>query len=317
MSPSRWPRSPSHGKCSKRFCSSSRSYGRSHRPRQHEAFDCHAFKRNRQEECVQMPVKIARSAPRASFGLPELLIASTPRVSLATRPERREYSRQFGCHPGNPGSIVLRNLPFAKRTSSEWGYQAIMRWWRVRPGSKLIRAVLRIIPFIRRYERLVTKLEEHNRLLTVAATESARKLQDREAELTQALTERARKLQDREAELTQALTERARKAQEREAELTQALTERARKAQEREAELTQALTVISQRVMKLSEHDRWLTENVMDAVSELQECDAEITVQSGVLGQLIMQKLPQDREQQVLFPINAAERRVREPSHQS
>jgi hypothetical protein len=33
-----------------------------------EAFDCHAFKRNRQKECVQMPVKIARSAPRPSFG---------------------------------------------------------------------------------------------------------------------------------------------------------------------------------------------------------------------------------------------------------
>src|SRR5215471_14991129 len=50
--------------------------GRSHHPRQHEAFDCHAFKRNRQEECVQMPVKIARSAPRPSFGLRELLVAS-------------------------------------------------------------------------------------------------------------------------------------------------------------------------------------------------------------------------------------------------
>jgi len=53
----------------------SRSYGRSRRPRQHEAFDCHAFKRNRQEECVQMPVKIARSAPRPAFGLLELLVA--------------------------------------------------------------------------------------------------------------------------------------------------------------------------------------------------------------------------------------------------
>src|SRR5499433_3843973 len=76
MLSSRWPRSPSHGKCSKRFCGSSRSYGRSHHPRQHEAFDCHAFKRNRQEECVQMPVKIARSTPQPSFGLPELLVAS-------------------------------------------------------------------------------------------------------------------------------------------------------------------------------------------------------------------------------------------------
>jgi Transposase DDE domain group 1 len=33
----------------------SRNYGRSHHPRQHEAFDCRAFKSNRQEECVQGP----------------------------------------------------------------------------------------------------------------------------------------------------------------------------------------------------------------------------------------------------------------------
>src|SRR5215475_13215346 len=59
-----------------------------------------------------MPVKIARSAPRASFGLPELLIASTPRASLATRPERREYSRQFGSHPGNPGLSLFSNAAF-------------------------------------------------------------------------------------------------------------------------------------------------------------------------------------------------------------
>src|SRR5215510_1862806 len=76
MSPSKWPRSPSHGKCSKRFCGSSRNCGRSRHQRQHEAFDCHAFKRNRQEECVQMRVKIARSTPRPSFGLRELLVAS-------------------------------------------------------------------------------------------------------------------------------------------------------------------------------------------------------------------------------------------------
>jgi len=33
MSSSRWPRSPSHGKCPKRFCGSSQSYGRSHHQR--------------------------------------------------------------------------------------------------------------------------------------------------------------------------------------------------------------------------------------------------------------------------------------------
>src|SRR6516162_9637726 len=76
MSSSKWPRSPSHDKCSRRFCGSSRNCGRSHHPRQHEAFDCHAFKRNRQEECVQMPVKIARSTTRPSFWLRELLVAS-------------------------------------------------------------------------------------------------------------------------------------------------------------------------------------------------------------------------------------------------
>jgi hypothetical protein len=70
-----------------------------------------------------MPVKIARSAPRASFGLPELLVASTPRVSLATRPERREYSRQFGSHPGNPGlNGSRRRMSF--RISSSGGSTA-------------------------------------------------------------------------------------------------------------------------------------------------------------------------------------------------
>jgi hypothetical protein len=46
---------------------------------------CHAFKRTRQKgqkECVQMPVKIARSTPRLAFGLPEVLVAvSTSRPS--------------------------------------------------------------------------------------------------------------------------------------------------------------------------------------------------------------------------------------------
>src|SRR5262249_34636420 len=66
MLSSRWPRSPSHGQCSKRYCGSSRSYGRSHHQRQRETFDGHAFKSNRQKECVQMPGKMARSDPRPS-----------------------------------------------------------------------------------------------------------------------------------------------------------------------------------------------------------------------------------------------------------
>ena len=37
--------------------------------------DRHVFKSTRQEEYVQMPAKIARSAPRPSLGPPELLVA--------------------------------------------------------------------------------------------------------------------------------------------------------------------------------------------------------------------------------------------------
>ncbi len=39
----RWPRSPSHGKCSKGFCGSSRSYGRRHHQRARETFDVMHF----------------------------------------------------------------------------------------------------------------------------------------------------------------------------------------------------------------------------------------------------------------------------------
>src|SRR5262249_13753347 len=66
MLSSRWPRSPSHGKCSRRFCGSSRNCGRSRHQRRREAFEGHAFKSNRQKECVQMPGKMARSDPRLS-----------------------------------------------------------------------------------------------------------------------------------------------------------------------------------------------------------------------------------------------------------
>src|SRR5262249_32453746 len=68
MSPSRWPRSPSHGKCSKRFCGSSRNCGRCHHQRQHETFDSHAFKSNRRNECVRMPRKTARSGSQTPLG---------------------------------------------------------------------------------------------------------------------------------------------------------------------------------------------------------------------------------------------------------
>jgi hypothetical protein len=52
-----------------------------------------------------MPGKIARSAPRPSFGPPELLVAiHTSRQSCCKAGKKREYSRQFGSHLGNVGA---------------------------------------------------------------------------------------------------------------------------------------------------------------------------------------------------------------------
>src|SRR6478672_3674398 len=73
--PFRWRRSPSHGKCSRRFCGSLRNYGRSHHQHQRETLDGHALKSNRREECVLMPAKMSRSAPRPPFRLREVSIA--------------------------------------------------------------------------------------------------------------------------------------------------------------------------------------------------------------------------------------------------
>ena len=56
---SRWPRSPSPGKCSRRFCGSSQNYGRSRHQRQRDTLDCPAFTGYRQEECAQMLGKTA------------------------------------------------------------------------------------------------------------------------------------------------------------------------------------------------------------------------------------------------------------------
>src|ERR1700726_1442897 len=73
--PFRWRRSPSHGKCSRRFCGSLRNYGRSHHQHQRETLNGHALKSNRREECVLMPAKMSRSAPRPPLRLREVSIA--------------------------------------------------------------------------------------------------------------------------------------------------------------------------------------------------------------------------------------------------
>src|SRR6516225_10350677 len=125
---------------------------------------------------------------------------------------------------------------------------------------KLIRALITKIPFLGRYRLVrasdIARLQEHNRLLTEAATDRARKLQEREVELATESALKFHELQEHNRLLTQAATESARKLQEREAEFAEFATESARKLQEREAELLR-------RLMRLSEHNRWLTETMM------------------------------------------------------
>jgi len=131
------------------------------------------------------------------------------------------------------------------------------------------------------------ELQEHNRLLTEAATERARKLQEREAEFSEFATESARKIQEREAEFSEFATESARKLQEREAEFSELATESARKLQEREAELTNAITVMSGRLMRLTEHNRWLTETMMDGAGNTEH---------ALLSRAVIQRLQEMEE---------------------
>src|SRR5262249_11424703 len=82
MLSSRWPRSPSHGKCSKRFCGSSRNYGRSHHQRQHEMFDVMHSRATDRRSASKCQGKWLDQTLDQAFGLPEVLVAvSTSRLS--------------------------------------------------------------------------------------------------------------------------------------------------------------------------------------------------------------------------------------------
>ena len=179
-----------------------------------------------------------------------------------------------------------------------------------------VRTILSTIPFFGAY-RLVrvsdlARLQENNRLLAEAGTETARKLQQRDAEFVEFATESALKFQEQQAHnhlLTEAATESARKLQQREAEfaefatvsgikfqelqehnrtLTEAATESARKLQEREAELTNAINVMLRRLTRLSEHNRWLAETI----------DSATTTEPALLSGAVIQRL-QDIEESI------------------
>jgi hypothetical protein len=52
------------------------------------------------DNLIKIGAKVVSHGRYIIFQMAEVAIA---RVSLAARPEKREYSRQFGSHPGNPG----------------------------------------------------------------------------------------------------------------------------------------------------------------------------------------------------------------------
>src|SRR6516162_8038810 len=88
MLSSRWPRSPSHGKCSKRFCGSSRSYGRSHH-RETFSMSCiqeqptEGVRPNARENGQINPSTIVRAA-RAAGSQPYLPSGFQGRCKIAT-----------------------------------------------------------------------------------------------------------------------------------------------------------------------------------------------------------------------------------------
>jgi hypothetical protein len=65
---------------------------RSHHLRQHETIDGHAFNTNPREECAQMLGKSGQIGERG------MVAAVAPRARLAVRPEKGEYSCEFGVH---------------------------------------------------------------------------------------------------------------------------------------------------------------------------------------------------------------------------
>src|SRR6516162_6327805 len=82
MLSSRWPRSPSHGKCSKRFCGLSRNCGRSRHRRRRETLDVVHSRTTDRRSTFKCQGKWPDQTLEQAFGLPEVLVAvSTSRLS--------------------------------------------------------------------------------------------------------------------------------------------------------------------------------------------------------------------------------------------
>src|SRR5215831_5605551 len=138
MLSSRWPRSPSHGKCSKRFCGSSRSYGRSHHQRQRETFDVMRSRAADRRSASKCQGKWPDQTLDQAFGLPEVLVAiSTSRLSCKRAGKTRTLMPvRDSSGESRPESIALLRL------DTDWfqstSHELVNLWPRVAEGGVLI-----------------------------------------------------------------------------------------------------------------------------------------------------------------------------------
>src|SRR5262249_7603 len=111
MSSSRWPRSPSHGKCSRRFCGSSRNCGRSHHQGLHETFDVMHSRAIDGMSAPKCQGKWPDQTLDQAFGLPEVLVAvSTSRLSCKRAGKARTLMPVWD----SSGEARLRKLTLTK-----------------------------------------------------------------------------------------------------------------------------------------------------------------------------------------------------------
>src|SRR5262249_12369889 len=111
MLSSRWPRLPSHGKCSKRFCGSSQSYGRSHHQRRREAFDVMHSTATDRRSASKCQGKWPDQTLDQAFGLPEVLVAvSISRLSCKRAGKTRTLMPVWG----SSGESRLKTIFTAK-----------------------------------------------------------------------------------------------------------------------------------------------------------------------------------------------------------
>jgi len=127
MVPSKWPRSPSHGK-SRQFCGSLRNCGRSHHQRLRKTFDGHAFKANKAEECVPCQGKSPDETSNVvrTVWMPE---PSTPRRPASRQSRRSRPSTPIRGSSGESRIRLGRKLLSSARTTPSWASRSVLSFF--------------------------------------------------------------------------------------------------------------------------------------------------------------------------------------------